>query len=151
VEEHNVDKQVKAQMYFDYLSQEGFRPEIDKEGDVCFNCEGRSYFVQVDEADASFFRICFPNFWTIENQEERHRVLAACDFANRRSKAAKIFTVADDTWGAIEIFVETPGAFKGVFQRCMSALQNAVRNFVENMRAERSPSSEVADGPQHTS
>jgi hypothetical protein len=129
-----MDKQAKAQLYVDYLKGEGYQPEIDGDGDVRFKSEGRSYFISVDENDDSFFRVCFPNFWPIENEEERVRVHAACDHSNRRSKVAKVFTVRDDVWASLELFVATPEGFKPLFTRCMAALQNGVRNFVDKMR-----------------
>ncbi len=131
---HEKTKDLKAQLYHCYLKEEGYQPAIDEDGDVRFKKEGKTYFIQVDEKDEAFFRICFPNFWEIENDEERRNVLAACDYANALSKVAKIFTVHDDVWGSVEIFVDDPEGFKPIFSRCMSALQNAVRNFVEKMK-----------------
>jgi hypothetical protein len=129
-----MDKQAKANMYCDFLVNEGYKPEVDADGDVRFKSEGKWYFVEVDEKDETYFRICFPNFWGIENPEERLKVLAACDYANSRSKVAKLFTVRDDVWASIEVFVAEPAGFKPLFTRCMAALQNGARNFVEKMR-----------------
>lgn len=61
-------------------------------------------------------------------------MLAACDAATGETKVAKIFTVRDNVWGTIELFLERPEYFRGVFQRCMRALNVAVATFVEKMR-----------------
>ena len=121
-------------IYTEYLTQEGYRPEIDNDGDVVFKKEGKNYFISVDENDPEFFRIVLPNFWSIENTEERSRVLAAADESNRKSKVSKVFTVRDDTWASIEIFIAHPKAFEAVFPRAMSALENGVLQFVQKMR-----------------
>jgi len=94
-------RDLKAQLYHRYLKEEGYQPAIDGDGDVRFKKEGKAYFIQVDDKDEAFFRICFPNFWEIANDEERSRVLAACDYANALSKVAKIFTVRNDVWGSV--------------------------------------------------
>jgi hypothetical protein len=123
------------QLYVAYLSAEGYRPEVDDDGDVSFKSEGRSYFIGVDDKDSSFFRVCLPNIWTIESTEERAKVLAAADFATGDTKVSKIFTVSSykNVWACTELFVARPEDFKGVFNRGMSALQHAREAFVNKM------------------
>lgn len=127
-------KQQRADMYKNYLTEEGFSPKIDSDGDVVFKYEGKSYCIMVDENDEEFFRLIFPNFWSIENEEERNKVLMAAAYSTARTKVAKIFTVRDDTWASIEMFCSPPEAFKIAFRRCVSALQTGVNNFLEKMR-----------------
>lgn len=130
----SVSKAELQSLYMEFLTEEGYKPEIDSDGDVQFKHEGRNYFIQVDENDLEFFRLVFPNFWEIESEEERVQVLAAADVSNAKSKVSKVFTVRDNTWASIEIFVSKPELFKGVFKRSMSALQNGVANFVNKMK-----------------
>ena len=131
-----MDKDLKAEMYRMFLDKEGFRPELDSDGDVRFKMEGLTYFVEVDARDDAYFRVCLPNIWTIENDQERARVLIACDYANAKSKVAKVFTVRDRVWGSLEIFVPDPEVFRDLFMRCMSALKNVAWNFAEKMKEE---------------
>ncbi|MBN2199503.1 MAG: hypothetical protein JW747_06585 [Candidatus Aminicenantes bacterium] len=130
----SVGKAELQKMYMDYLTEEGYKPEIDEDGDVRFKREGRNYFIQVDDKDLEFFRLVFPNFWPIESEEERTQVLAAADVSNAKSKVAKVYTVRDNIWASIEIFVAKPEHFKDVFKRSISALENGVANFVNKMR-----------------
>ena len=62
-----------AELYMDFLSGEGYRPTIDNDGDVVFKVEGGLYYIDVDADDAVYFRVVYPNFWSIENPDEIRR------------------------------------------------------------------------------
>jgi hypothetical protein len=121
-------------LYTDYLTREGYRPEIDKDGDVQFRREGRVYFIIVGEEDPRFFRVVLPNFWKIESDTERAKVLMAADASNAKTKVCKIHTVSGNTWASVELFVDRPEDFQPVFMRAMQSIEIGVRNFVEKMR-----------------
>lgn len=122
-----------ADIYLDYLAEQGFRPEIDSDGDISFKFEGRSYFINVYEDDREFFQLVYPCFWPIESEEERKQVVEACDYVSGHTKVAKIYTVRDNVWATIELFVSSPEEFKGVFMRALGALSRAREKFVEKM------------------
>jgi hypothetical protein len=121
-------------LYSDFLTEEGYKPYLDKDGDVQFKREGRTYFIAVAESDSQFFRVVLANFWEIESEKERAQVIAAADASNGKSKVAKIFTVKDNVWACVELFLRKPEDFKGVFTRMMSAIDYGVAIFVAKMR-----------------
>jgi hypothetical protein len=123
----------KAQFMMEFLAAEGYRPELDSDGDVEFKAEGKTYFAMSAEDDATYFKILLPGLWSIENEDERLRVLAACDHATRIVKVAKMSTNDDNTDGAVELFLADITNVPELFARCMSALQTAVDLFVEHM------------------
>jgi len=125
-----------AQIYVDYLTEEGYRPVVDGDGDVTFKEEGRNYYIEVATDDAPYFRLVFPNFWTIENADELARVTRAAGRATMRTKVAKVYVRSDgkDTVASVEMFLPKPEDFRAVFARSMSALRASVDNFVEAMR-----------------
>ncbi len=120
-------------LYMKYLVEEGFQPKVDGDGDVVFKREGGTYFIRVSENDPQFFSLVFPNFWLIESEAERLRVYAAANLSNGVTKVCKIFTMKDNVWAAVELFVASPPDFKGVFRRSMSALDGGRANFRVNM------------------
>jgi hypothetical protein len=128
-----MTKQELAEMYRSYLADQGYAPKIDDDGDVIFKCEGRVYFIDVAEKDETFFRLIFPNFWSIESEAERQKVSQAALHATVQTKVAKVFPVGDNTWASIEMFCSPPEAFQPVFRRCLRALQASVENFREKM------------------
>lgn len=131
-----ASKEQMQQVYGDFLKAEGFVHEVDDDGDIVFKKEGKTYFIGVDAEDPNFFRIVYPNFWEIENFEEHIRVLIAADFANNRSKVAKVFVVNQNTWASVELFVNNPEDFKPLFYRTIDAVDNSVKNFVAKMKGE---------------
>jgi hypothetical protein len=130
----NLSKAELQRLYMDFLTAEGYQPNVDQDGDVKFKREGKTYFIAVSEADPAFFRVVLAGIWPIESEKERAQVLVAADESNAKSKVSKVFTVKDNVWVSIELFVSRPEEFKGVFKRAMSALDNGVRNFAKKMR-----------------
>lgn len=129
-----MDKSQRAEMYLDYLRKEGYVPDVDKDGDIVFRLEGKTYCIIIDENDEMFFRLIFPNFWPIESAQERAKVEQAALYATADTKVAKVFPVKDDVFGSLEIFCMPPENFKLIFKRSLSALQTAVGKFANKMR-----------------
>lgn len=135
LQEVSTEKETRARMYEEYLQQEGYRPEVDGDGDIVFKAEGKVYVIIVDESDDEFFLLCLPSFWIIKNQEERNRVQSAALRATADTKVAKIMIADNCVWATIEMFCLPPESFKLVFERSMRALQASVSQFVELMRS----------------
>lgn len=131
-----MNRQQLAQMYMKYLTEEGYNPSLDADGDVRFKAEGFTYYIIIDEKDERYFRLLFPNFWSIDDGEELARALVAANYATMVTKVAKVYVREDgkDTSAAIEMFVDPPEQFKSTFPRCMSALRASVNTFVEKMK-----------------
>lgn len=132
----SAEKAAVQKLYMDFLVEEGYRPEIDADGDVQFKSEGKTYFINVVEDDPTYFRIVLANIWPIESPEERIKCLIAVDHSNAKSKVTKSYLVKDNVWVGIEIFLPERKDFREVFQRCMGALSNGVTHFVNKMREE---------------
>ena len=118
-----------------YLKTEGYVPNLDSDGDVHFKYEGGHYFACFHNDDPGFFRIIYPKFWSIDDEDERERVIRAANRTTARTKVAKIFTVEDETWGSIELFISDFAQIEKFFPRMMSALKAAINTFVETVRA----------------
>jgi len=129
-----MSKQDRARMYHDFLSEEGYAPKIDKEGDVMFKYEGGVYLIIMDEKDEEFFRLVYPGFWPIESEAEREKAQLAALAATAETKVAKVFLVGDNTWATIEMFCAPPEVFKTVFRRSLRALRAAVHAFRVEMQ-----------------
>ncbi|MEL6658818.1 MAG: YbjN domain-containing protein [Bacteroidota bacterium] len=120
-------------MYLDYLETKGITGSVDSDGDVAFNYEDHSYFIEVNEGDNEFFRVVLPNIWPIESVQEGLQVVQACDAVNRSMKCTKAYVTNDDVWIAVELFLGSPDDFKSVFDRCMQAIERGLETFVEEM------------------
>ena len=124
-----------AETYSDFLTTEGYRPTQDGDGDLIFKKEGRTYLIICDDEDRMFFRLVFPNFWSIDSDAERLQALSAAQESTADTKVAKVFLVRDNVWASVELFVADPAAVAPVFERSMGALESAVNRFASAMRA----------------
>ncbi len=129
-----MSKAELQKLYTGFLDKEGYKPEIDDDGDVRFKREGKTYFINVDVEDAICFRLVLANIWPIESEEERQEVRIAMDHCNGMAKVAKAYMVRDDVWVAIETFIAKPEDFKVIFDRSLSALDHGVGLFATRMR-----------------
>lgn len=126
-----------AETYLEFLAGEGFAAELDEAGDVGFEIDGKAYFIMVDDDDPSYFRLLFPNFWSIDSESEHQRAMLAAAEVTAEIKVAKVYVLGDDTQAAAEMFLATPGDARPVFDRALRALQGAVRRFCEIMQDRR--------------
>ena len=130
-----TDKQLQK-MYQEFLVDEGFKPEVDEDGDVRFKREGKTYFINVEAEDPECFRLVLANIWPIESEDERKLVMVAMDHCNAQAKVAKAYMVKDNVWVAIESFIAKPEDFKAIFKRSLSALDHGVSLYATRMREE---------------
>lgn len=121
------------EFYMAYLSAEGYKPEVDGDGDVKFKKEVLTYYIIVNSSDAEFFQLALPNIHQIESDGDRADALAAADYSNATSKVSKVFFVGDSVFVTVELFVASPEDFKDVFQRSMSAVLYGANNFIEQL------------------
>ncbi len=123
-------------MYINFLKGEGYETSIDDDGDVNFEADGRTYFIEVNEDDLEFFRLVLPNIWPIESELERIQVMEACNKANFKVKTAKAYATDDNVWIAVEVFLEKPDDFEAIFERSLGVIDYCVDIFVEAMDEE---------------
>lgn len=119
-----------------FLRDEGFRPTIDDDGDVAFKFEGGSYYVSIDEGDPRFLRVVFPYFWSIDDEDERRRVLMIANEVQRRFKVGRFYVLDTDTSAVVDGYLPDETAFRGVLLRWLGALPEMVREFRHLMRAQ---------------
>lgn len=104
-----------------WLSSEGFKYDIDGDGDIHFKYQTHNYFFTVDDNDKLFFRIIMPNIYTVEGN--RSRVLEAINTVSRDIKVIKAFLVEDHLWLAIEMFIDSTPELEDFFERCLNILE----------------------------
>lgn len=127
-------KRELQQMYLSYLAQDGYKAEIDDDGDIKIEHDNYYDYIYVNEDDLEFFRLVRPKIWSIESEEERLKALRSANAATRKSKVAKIYVTKNNVSASIEIFLASPSDFKGVFKRSLGALNNGYNNFRKGMK-----------------
>ena len=128
----------------DFLTQEGYRAKLEADGDLSFKNEGKYYVIQCPPHDAAFIRLCAPNLWKIESEEEWQECRVQANAATCGTKCAKVYvTEKPSVWATLETFLPDEGAFTAVFYRGLGALDRAVSRFHEGMGAWRAALPEV--------
>lgn len=104
----------------EYLSSEGFRHEMDNDGDIHFKYQGLNFYCRNHEGDESYFQIIMPNIYDV--QGDRVKVLEATNKVTRDTKVLKAFLVQDSLWLSVEMFVDSNPIVGDFFFRCMDIL-----------------------------
>lgn len=117
-----------------YLEQEGYRYDIDDDGDIHFKYQGVNLFYTDGGQDSLFFRIIMPNLYEVENN--RLKVLEACNTITRDVKVLKAFIVNDALWLSIEMFIDSTPEFNDFFPRCLDILYEGRRRIASEIFSE---------------
>lgn len=85
-----------ARLCYNWLSEEGYRPSIDNDGDVAFKAEGYNFYVISDTRDPNYVTVLLPGIETIDLDEDSDdsilqllSALAACNEINQTKKMVK--------------------------------------------------------------
>lgn len=88
---YSEEPRISAHDMVESLAQEGFRPDLDDDGDIKFKWEGRVYYLRFDDNDPTFIRLCAINIAPqLEVFEQAYRY---CNAVNTDIKVAKAFCV----------------------------------------------------------
>ena len=118
----------------EFLSKEGFRPTLEKPGDVRFKYDGGYYIVWFPPSDDQYVAIVYPNFWKIGSPEEESRALRAANEAELCTKVAKVTLFEGRVGAEVQVYVTAPEQFEATLMRCLDTLKYAVSRFVEAMK-----------------
>lgn len=122
--------QSKQKIIFDYLSDEGYRPSYDDDGDILFKHEGNGYVVLFKDQDpdytslSEFFSIDFPD-------NQLFDVLKIINKVNAEYILGKIFLLEKDD-KFLRLQVDSFGSaedFKNNFSRYLNILTQMEKDF----------------------
>lgn len=106
-----------------YLREEGYCPNVDNDGDVMFKVQGATLFLMDDENDETFLKIWLPQFWSLDDDQERAKAHFVSNKLNKEYKCGKIFLHNDNTHAVCELFVdENSAVLKETIMRCLNIL-----------------------------
>lgn len=133
---------------YDHLSNEGFRPSIDDDGDLRFKVEGRVYFIRLDEEDSTFVRLCAINVATSLELNFQQ----ALEYANQvcaEIKVAKAFCIERDgkpiIWVTAECRYSSSAEFVAQLDKLISGIRVAVDHFYEIHKERKQSQADESD------
>ncbi len=132
----------RAEAIKEFLTNEGFRPEIEG-SDVKLKYEGERLWVIQDEKDLEYVRVMFFNFWPIESAKERLAVYEAASEVTSGTKGASICVADDDVSSSVDLLVGSTEALLKVLPRALEVcgvgahrFRDAVPRILARMEAE---------------
>lgn len=115
----------------EYLAEQGYRYDIDGDGDLHFKAEGVNLYCTDTGEDNQFFRIIMPNIYQLENNREK--VLEAANKITRDWKVLKAYLVEDRLWLSIEMFVDSTPDVGDFMGRCIKILLGARKDMADEI------------------
>ena len=113
-----------------YLRGEGFSPSIDKDGDIVFKKEGKSYFVEIDSRDTSPFYLVLKRGTYDEDGLNKQKAMRAANKA-QAFKGIKVNVYDISVYIEAQMFLQDAEHFKSVFYKMMSLIGYAMSEFID--------------------
>ena len=124
--------------YLDYLKEEGYRPAVDDDGDIVFKAEGKMYVLFNPADDTELLRLGALGLWPLESPDELALAFRVCSSVTGRFKLAKVYVVGDsNVMATIDQLLPEADLIEAIFPRALSIIQEAVREFREEMIASK--------------
>ncbi len=124
----------KLALYEEYLKSEGYRYEVDEDGDISLRREGRWLALFASDDDPNYFRFSVPNLWECDGERETALALETANQMNRTFKVIKFVVVDGWVWANVEQYFHPLEAFRGSFDRSADLLCETAADFRRRMR-----------------
>ena len=125
----------RAQAYFEYLAEEGYRPQFDNDGDVEFKAEGFYLCCFAQEDDPHYLYVAAPHVWSLSSDpDERLRAFEESARLQMLYKGLKVVVLSESVWVSYQGFLADENSFGEVLPRIIDLLITGVRDFHRGMR-----------------
>jgi len=126
-------EQIRA-IYMAALKTEGYAPEVDKDGDIKFKKEGRTYYVAVWEETPLFVEIYIPVGLSIDKDEDLPKVYEKITEAAAKIRVVKIVLTGDKKALVFGngFFLRKPEDFQDLFPAYLSTIESGMRALLNN-------------------
>ncbi|GAA4827681.1 hypothetical protein [Algivirga pacifica] len=129
----SVSKADMQNQYVAFLQEEGLLPRVDTYGDVRFEFQQQSYYIEVHEEDPYFFRMVLMGAWKMENPELIMKVQDKCVQVTYATKVCTAFINETEVWFSTESLLADPQDFKKIFKRSLSSLEACKMTFLRSI------------------
>lgn len=117
----------------DWLATQGFKYNVDADGDVQFKYQTIPMYVLADPNDPLFLRIVISNIYDV-NDDNRSKVYEALNGVNAGIKAIKAFCQEDNVFLAIEMYIDSEPDINDYIERCLDILVASLKKFADLIR-----------------
>lgn len=134
-----------AAEYFEFLTEEGYRPSYDEDGDIAFKVEGAMMCLLINEQDTEYLHIALPHVAEIESNEEYLQMLQICAPLQAQYKGLKIVVTQTMVWICHQGFRVEGDIGKEVLPRIIGMLRAALTEFHSELTNYEEKKDENAD------
>ncbi|MDR2194429.1 MAG: YbjN domain-containing protein [Treponema sp.] len=122
-------------MYLDLLKEEGYKGNIDEDGDIAFKYEGKTYWIIIDEEEPEFFALYYGSIWGFQDDGDILKGLRAANAINKNKRLIKMYIdEEEDSIGVdVELFVQEPKDFVSYLLRSLCMIQETIYSFSRDM------------------
>lgn len=108
-----------------HVANEGYRPEIDDDGDISFKVEGITNWIRVREEEGGYYLVRYFHYVGCEDAEAV-AVIMAVNQVNQEYKVGKCFYDSEEEEVCLKVegFFSTANEFTKYFTRFTSILDN---------------------------
>lgn len=125
-----------TKIVFEYLAEEGYRPNLENDYSIKLKVEGAVFWVDLNEDDDELYKVIAAFIWQIDSPAELANAYIAASEASRTTKVAKVYVTADEknVWVSTQLFYNDANSYVNVLSRALSATKSAKKRFIEVIR-----------------
>lgn len=123
---NNIEKVMQAVK--DWFAEEGYRCNVDEDGDFYFKYQGKNILFIKDVDDPKYYRLVMPNIYDIEEESETYRIEDICNDISAEIKCVKAYVVKNNksVWLSIEFLLDPENVYlKSFFQAYLDIMLGA--------------------------
>ena len=109
---------------FSYIKGEGYRPEIDDDGDIMFKKEGDTYFVIVSADNSAPMYLSLTKIFTYSGSFTKYKIKQCMQEINLY-KMCKLVPLDESCEIRVEMFLNDAGSFTSIFEKALSVMKQA--------------------------
>ncbi|MCR5152985.1 MAG: hypothetical protein K6A98_07550 [Prevotella sp.] len=109
---------------FSYIKGEGYRPEIDDDGDIMFKKEGDTYFVIVSADNSAPMYLSLTKIFTYSGSFTKNKIKQCMQEINLY-KMCKLVPLDESFEIRVEMFLNDAGSFTSIFEKALSVINQA--------------------------
>lgn len=113
-----------------YLHAEGYKPEIDEDGDIMFKKEGTIYYVSINPVDENPMYVILFRIFNYPQGYSRNTVVLATAELNRY-KGVKVLCLDSSIRIQSDLFMADAHTFAYAFEKLMRQIEFAVEDFID--------------------
>ncbi|OEK02237.1 hypothetical protein BFP97_12235 [Roseivirga sp. 4D4] len=132
--QEKLEKKIIQDKYVAFLTDKGYSPEVDSDGDVKFTYKERSYYITIDMKDKNFFRLARLANLKLDSESQITKAKEICHEITQDVKVAKVYWLKGVVWTSSEIVLENPDDYSAIFDRVLRLTESAYLKFVKRWK-----------------